>query len=373
MVTAVEFRDISKAYGAKKIADHLSFSAEANTFTVLFGAPGSGKSTLLRLLTGLDKPDSGAIWLRGKDASKMNPGERNIGYVPQSFALYPHYKVFDNIAYPLQLMGMPKSSQRPIVEQAAENLKISHLLDKKPDQLSGGEKQRVAIARGIVKHTDIFVLDDPLTGLDFKLREQLFDDLRAMRESLNATFVYTTSDALEVLMLAENIVVFDGGRAIESGELNAVYACPQHVRTMALLGYPEANLFDGALAGDGMQCQTPFGEFKLNGSAAAAGSKVKVAARPHEIRFNPSDDLLTFPAEIVLVEDLGSEFIAYLEAQQINLTAVVRHTADVDLSEGHTTVGIDPARLLVYDEAGRMIAQGANAQGANAQGANGHG
>jgi ABC-type sugar transport system ATPase subunit len=358
MALAVEFQNVSKAYSGRKILDQLSMQIEANTFTVLFGAPGSGKSVILRLLAGLEKPDSGKMLLRGSDATRTPPGDRNLGYVPQSFALYPHYKVADNIGYPLQLMGMPPAQRKPIVESAAESLKIAHLLDKKPDQLSGGEKQRVAIARGIVKHTDVFVLDDPLTGLDFKLREQLFDDLRAMRESLNATFIYTTSDALEALILAEHVVVFDGGRTIETGTLESVYERPTHVRTMALLGFPEANVFDGQLE-NGI-CRSAVGAFpaqtRLNGSAAA----VKVAARPQDVQFAPTDGMITFDAEVTLVEDLGGELVAYLEAHGLTFTVLVRQADVAELSEGHATVGILPEKLLLYDESGQWIGQGAS-------------
>ncbi len=358
MALAVEFQNVSKTYSGTKVLDQLSMQIEANTFTVLFGAPGSGKSVILRLLTGLEKPDRGRVMLRGEDATHIPPGDRNLGYVPQSFALYPHYKVADNIGYPLQLMGMPAAQRKPIVESAAESLKIAHLLDKKPDQLSGGEKQRVAIARGIVKHTDIFVLDDPLTGLDFKLREQLFDDLRAMRESLNATFIYTTSDALEALILAEQVIVFDSGWTIEAGKLETVYARPNHVRTMALLGFPEANLFDGTL--ENGVCHSPIGQFRahthLNGGAAS----VKIAARPQHLQFTPTDEMIVFDAEITLVEDLGGEFVAYLDARGLSLTALVRHADASELTEGRVRVGIQPEKLLLYDQDGYLIGQGAS-------------
>jgi ABC-type sugar transport system ATPase subunit len=356
MALAVEFQNVSKAYGGRKILNQLSMQIEANTFTVLFGAPGSGKSVILRLIAGLEKPDSGRIILRGFDAARVPPGDRNLGYVPQSFALYPHYKVADNIGYPLQLMGMPAAQRKPIVESAAESLKIAHLLDKKPDQLSGGEKQRVAIARGIVKHTDIFILDDPLTGLDFKLREQLFDDLRAMRESLNATFIYTTSDALEALMLAEHVIVLDAGQMIESGSLESVYARPNHVRTMALLGFPEANLFDGEL--EGGICRSPIGQFAARTHLNGAAAPVTIAARPQNVQLSPEDGMIAFDAEITLVEDLGSEFIAYLDAQGLSFTAVVHHADFAELSEGRVKAAVDPEKLLLYDQNGCLIGQG---------------
>ncbi|MGQ9887777.1 MAG: ABC transporter ATP-binding protein [Aggregatilineales bacterium] len=360
MDVAVEFRGVSKSYGRAVIVHDLNLSVYANTFHVIFGAPACGKSTVLRLLTGLDKPDHGEIWMRGQNVTRATPGQRNIGYVPQSFALYPHYSVFDNIAYPLKLMGVSARDATPVVQRAAEQLKISHLLGKRPDQLSGGEKQRVAIARGIVKNTNIFVLDDPLTGLDFKLREQLFDDLRQMRAALGATFIYTTSDALETLMLAERISILDAGCVVEAGELETVYAQPQHVRTMKLLGFPEANLFSGTL--DGGLCRTPLFDFRAALANGSAPAQVSVAVRPQDIVINPpaGSALKTFPADIVLVEDIGGEIVVYLEAAGLPLTAVVRHSDMGDPSEGRATAGIDPKRLFLYGPNGSSIGQGAH-------------
>jgi ABC-type sugar transport system ATPase subunit len=204
-MSAIELHGVCKAYKNKPILHNLDLTINAGSFTVIFGGPASGKSVLLRLIMGLEKPDRGQILIRDTDAAHLLPAERNIGYIPQSFALYPHFSVYDNIAYPLTLARMDKASIKARVEDAANRLKISALLGKKPNQLSGGEKQRVAIARGIVKETEIFIFDDPLTGLDFKLREQLFDDFKRLREAMDATFVYTTSDALEALMMADEI------------------------------------------------------------------------------------------------------------------------------------------------------------------------
>ncbi|MEM6285409.1 MAG: ABC transporter ATP-binding protein, partial [Chloroflexota bacterium] len=280
-----------------------------------------------------------------------------IGYVPQSFALYPHYKVRDNIAYPLKLLGVAESTYKPIVEQTAEQLKIGHLLEKTPDQCSGGEKQRVAIARGIVKKTEIFILDDPLTGLDFKLREQLFDDLRQMQIDLNATFIYTTSDPLEALMLAEDIHVFDEGKVIETGDLETVYGSPQHVRTMQLLGYPSANIMGGTLSNG--QCDTPLMNFAT--STNGQSGDVLVALRPQHININPATDdgIVTLPAEITLIEDLGGELLVYLDANGITLEAVVRQTDVEAMTEGSAQIGVRPEDMTIYADSER-IGQGVN-------------
>lgn len=356
----LEFRQVSKKFNQVVIAQEMNLQIRDGSFSVIFGAPGTGKSTLLRLITGLDQPDKGEIYLRGENMMKVSAADRNIGYVPQSFALYPHYSVFDNIAYPLHLMGVRKKDYTPVVEQVAQQLQITHLLKKKPDQCSGGEKQRVAIARGIVKNTNIFILDDPLTGLDFKLRERLFDDLRQMREDLGATFIYTTSDPLETLMLAEEIHVLDGGQIIESGPTNQLYWQPTHVRTMQLLGFPSTNIIPGQVESGHYVVGALRFPLDMNGKSAHAG-ETHVAVRPQHIQINPPQGagILTAPAEITLVEDLGGDLHVYLEMNAITLEALIPNATIDLLTEGSATIGIHPRHIRVYDAAsGQYIGQG---------------
>jgi len=364
---AVEYRNITKSYPHKPLLRNISLGVESGTLTVLYGLPACGKSVLVRLLTGLEKPDSGQIFIREVDMTDAPPGERNIGYVPQSFALYPHYSVYDNIAYPLNLMRVPKKDVEPVVQQAAQLLKIGHLLRKRPDQLSGGEKQRVAIARGIVKHTDIFVLDDPLTGLDFKLREQLFDDLKQMQESLHATFVYTTSDPLETLMLADRVEVIDAGRIIDSGPLAQVYGHPSHVRTMELLDFPSANLLPGTLyrQGDQIWCSTNTFQFPVELDHLDATPidelPVQVGLRSQHLWLD-SEKTNGYPhckAEILLKEDLGGELLIHLQANDTSLVAVVRHDEAHLVRDYEVTVGVDPKSFFLFGATdGLKIGQG---------------
>jgi len=366
------FHNVAKRYGRVDVLHDVSLAVAPGDFAVIYGPPASGKSVLMRLLMGLEQPDAGRIMLRGQDVVAVSAADRNIGYVPQSFALYPHYSVHDNIAYPLQLMGVPAAEAEPVVRRAAEMLRIPDLLGKRPDQLSGGQKQRVAIARGIAKQTDVFVLDDPLAGLDFKLREQLVEDLRELQAETRATFLYTTSDVVEAMTLADTLAVLDDGRIVEAGAPSRLYAEPGMARTMALVGFPPANFLEAAVEhrDGGDWCRTELFETPVAVAAAPAGP-VTVGIRPEHLRLipaaeaNPHPDgaasangVVRLPARVVLREDLGGEEIVYVETGGHTLTAVDRHTLRAgDL--GDVIVELRPGDLALFDDAsGARIGSG---------------
>ena len=361
--------NISKAYRGREILTDLSFSAKAGNLTVVYGPPAAGKSVLVRVLTGLEQPDSGRIILRGQDLTHEAPAERNIGYVPQSFALYPHLSVRANISYPLDLAHVPASETRDVVATAAAMLKIEDHLVKKPDQLSGGQKQRVAIARGIAKRTDFFVLDDPLAGLDFKLREQLVDDLRALNSATGASILYVTSDVIEAMTLADELAVLAAGKVIEHGSPETLYREPRNLGTMALVGFPPANFLRGSLErrGDETWCATELFTFAADVPSNAPPSDVIVGFRPERIHLShrtgnqdgANGRTLQFPATIVLREDLGGEDIVYLAASGESLTMVDRdHYLGDDLDQ-QATVSIYPHELALFDvTSGERIGSG---------------
>jgi ABC-type sugar transport system ATPase subunit len=359
---AVQLHHLAKSYGRKQILRDINLSVESGEFTVVFGLPASGKSVLVRLLTGLEAPDQGSVVLRGADVTRLSAGERNIGYVPQSFALYPHFTVHQNIAYPLALAHVPKAEIEPEVQRVAGLLGIQDLLERKPDQLSGGQKQRVAIARGLIKRTDIYVLDDPLVGLDFKLRERLIDDLKRTQEMLKVTFIYTTSDAVESLMLASQIAVLDAGEIIESGAPATLYANPQRTQTMHYVAFPQANLIKGILRQQsGVQIvETPaFCAGFVSERPGQPGAEIEIGIRPEHIRIGqpPAAGWLTHDAKVLLREDLGGEEIIYLDMSGLVLTTVVRSDdqsqqhVDIDQS---VKVSVAPHDLIVFQE-GRRI------------------
>jgi ABC-type sugar transport system ATPase subunit len=308
MTALVQFVNIRKSYRKNAVLKGLSLDINEGDFLVLFGLPGSGRSVLLRLLMGLEKPDDGSILLRGTDVREIEPGRRNIGYIPQSFALFPHMTVFDNIAYPLKLAKTDKNKIRAEVKRVAEQLQIGELLSRMPDQTSGGQKQRIAIARGIIQDTDLFVFDDPLAGLDFKLREQLVDDLKALQENMNITIVYSTSDALETLSLADTVAILHGGIVIESGRPEDIYFHPNHADSMKLLGFPTANFFEAQA--DGKNLVTPV--FTLKGRKTVSG-KALAGFRPESVLWERPDELcVELEGKVLLAEDLGGEEIVYL-------------------------------------------------------------
>lgn len=323
------FEKISKTYDDNCVLKNVSCEIEEGSFSVVFGQSGCGKSLLLRLLTGFEKPTSGSISIEGKDVVHISPGERGIGYIPQSFALYPHYKVYDNIAYPLKLGGEKQDHVKDEVNRVAEMLNITKLLNKYPDKLSGGEKQRVALARGIIKKSNFFVFDDPLCGLDFKLRERIMDDLRIMQKKLNATFLYTTSDPLEAMMLADKIFILDGGEIIESGKVEDIYYKPMQRRSMELLGFPKANVFSGRLekSSSGTVCKSDIFEIPVAFEAGKEDTdlEIKIGIRPKDIKLEAvEDEMVKIEAEIVLREDLGGELELHLEIGEHSFISIIR-------------------------------------------------
>jgi ABC-type sugar transport system ATPase subunit len=348
---SLEFRSVSRSFGTKKALDGLDLVVEPQSFTVICGPPHAGKSVLFRILVGLDKPDSGRILLSGRDITDEPPAARPIGYVPQSFALYPHQTVAENMAYPLTLAKAPREEIARRVDRTAGILSITHLLKKTPDQLSGGEKQRVAVARGLLKDAEVFILDDPLVGLDYKLRERLMDELKSLREELKATFLYATSDSLEALTMAQRLAVLDQGRIVQHDAAITVYDQPAHARSLDLVGFPHANLLPGRIV-DGMAEAGP-----LRFPAPGLGDgPITAGLRPEAVRLSSASDFagpgaaLALDARVTLVENLGGEAVVYLEAGGFPLTATLPLSGAVPPSLGDAVrIAVDPADIMLFD------------------------
>jgi ABC-type sugar transport system ATPase subunit len=359
----VELENISKSYGSERVLDGVNLRFERGRFSVVLGSPVSGKSVLMRLIMGLEPPDSGRVLYRGEDVTAQPAGLRNFGYVPQSFALYPHYRVFDNIAYPL-ILAKKKTDLKARVEKVAKKLRIDHLLLKYPNQLSGGEKQRVALARGMIKDSSVFILDDPLVGLDFKLRESLFVDLRDMLSEVDGSVIYSTSDPLETLALADDVFVLDDHRIIECGSLDQVYEVPRQARTLQILGVPAANFVEGELTG--RICRTTLGECEIEViEEAPAPRPVRIGIRAEDIRFQDlRSSYLLGNGRVLLREDLGAETLLYFEAGGSRFVGFWSNGEPAPIREDRFEFGVDPNAMHIFDAANGARVTGAKPAGA---------
>ena len=363
----IVFEAVEKSYAGRRALDAVQLVVPDRSLTVLCGPPGSGKSVLLRLLVGLEAPDRGRILMGGTDITDFGPAARRVGYVPQSFALFPQMSVFENIAFPLRMQrSRPQETQRRVA-QAAEVLRIGELLAKTPSQLSGGQKQRVAIARGMLKDASVFVLDDPLVGLDFKLREALMDDLKDMRATLGATFLYATSDSLEALTMAERLAVIDQGRIVEEAEVDQLYYQPAQLRSAILIGFPRCNAIPGRLSAG--RCRNAIAEIGLVATSLdAAPEEVTITIRPEQVAYAPDrqphdaiSGVICGTGRITLVENLGAESVIYFEAGDTLLVSVPEtgRVAHLDVGDDYP-FAIHPAAMIMFDtRTGQRIGAGA--------------
>lgn len=252
----VTLQNVSKSYGAQVALDNVSLTVPDGSFVVLLGPTGAGKTTTLRMVSGLDKPDSGTIQINGSDAASLSPAQRNVAMVFQQYSLYPHLSVRDNLAFPLKspILKTPPDDITRIVAEVAETLQISHKLDNKATELSGGEMQRVSIGRALVRRPQIYLMDEPLSSLDAKLRSDLRVELKHIQEDRGATMLYVTHDQVEAMTMATHVGVLDHGKLVQFGSPREIYEDPVSVYAASRLGIPKINtlpaeMFPGAPAG----------------------------------------------------------------------------------------------------------------------------
>ena len=266
----IELSHLSKSYskGSIRAVDDVSLRVRKGEFVVFVGSSGCGKSTTLRLIAGLETPDSGTISLAGSDITRTEPTDRNVAMVFQDYALYPHMTVFDNIAFPLKVRKAPKDKRAHRVREISDLLGITELLDRKPPKLSGGQQQRVAIGRALVRNPSVFLMDEPLSNLDAKLRTQMRTELARIHRTTGATILYVTHDQTEAMTLATKIVVMDQGRVQQIGTPRELYNDPTNLFVAGFIGSPSMNFLECRIERGGVFCgDTPIG---TNASSNAA-------------------------------------------------------------------------------------------------------
>jgi multiple sugar transport system ATP-binding protein/inositol-phosphate transport system ATP-binding protein len=341
----VRFEDIVKMHGEFAALKGVTFEIAPGEFFALLGPSGSGKSTTLRILAGLDAPTSGRVFIDDRDITATDARDRDIAMVFQSYALYPHMTVYENIAFPLEMAKLPAAEIGPAVKDAARKVKIDHLLDRKPGQLSGGQQQRCALARAIVRKARLFLLDEPLSNLDAKLRMETRAELKKLQRSLGVTAVYVTHDQEEAMTLADRMAVFMAGEIQQIGRPSEVFAKPNSIDVAAFIGSPPMNLLPARFI-DG---DVVVAGHRLKTATQEAGERdVVVGIRPGALRI-AADGL---KARVDLIEDLGDTAVLDLDCAG---TPMRLRVADESIPQEGAMISITarPQDIHLFDPATR--------------------
>jgi multiple sugar transport system ATP-binding protein len=320
----VLFEKVTKKFGETVAVDELSLEVPDKEFLVLVGPSGCGKSTILRMLSGLEDPTEGLIYIGDRIVNNVAPKDRNIAMVFQSYALYPHMTVYNNMAFGLSLRKVPKADIARRVKEAARILGIEDLLKRKPRQLSGGQRQRVALGRAIVREPAAFLLDEPLSNLDAKLRVQTRSELSKLHQRLGTTFVYVTHDQVEAMTMASRIAVLDKGVLQQVGTPQELYNLPYNIFVAGFIGSPAMNFFEVTVGREGDVEYLDSGSFRLPLPATQAamlksysGKKLTLGIRPEDIHakeYLPAgiDAAAVVSAKVDVTEMMGNELFVYL-------------------------------------------------------------
>ena len=322
----VILKHVTKIYDKKKVIDNIDLEIKDKEFVVLVGASGCGKSTLLRMIAGLEDITSGEIFIGDKKVNDVQPKDRDIAFVFQSYALYPHMTVRENIAFGLKMRKVDKATIEKKVQEAAEILDLGEYLDRKPKQLSGGQRQRVALGRAIVRNPKVFLMDEPLSNLDAKLRVQMRSEIKKLHEKLQTTFIYVTHDQTEALTMGDRVVVLDKGHVQQAASPEEIYNNPSNTFVAGFVGSPQMNFIDS-------ECLPNIKR-----------KNVIVGIRPEKMM---SGGNIRLSADVEITELLGSEKIVYFNIGDKKYSAKI----DADINIGKTIdLSINPDDIYYFDK-----------------------
>ncbi|MEM9785804.1 MAG: ABC transporter ATP-binding protein [Pseudomonadota bacterium] len=326
----VSLRNVSKAFGKSMAVSDITMMIEDGAFVVLLGPTGAGKTTTLRLISGLEKLDSGSIHIGGRNVGNETPAQRDVAMVFQQYSLYPHLKVYDNLAFPLRspILKTPEDIIATKVQEIAEVLQIPHKLQNKATELSGGEMQRVSIGRALVRDPAIYLMDEPLSSLDAKLRADLRVELKRIQADLGSTLLYVTHDQIEAMTMATHIGVLEEGRLVQYGTPKEIYEDPSSVYVASRLGQPRINILPASLF-----------------PGTHKGSQMGL--RPENIRQGDGVE-----ATVLRSEHLGDHTRLHLDLQGHPITTLVDPHQDYDTN---TTLKICPQNPLYFDASGARV------------------
>ncbi|MCA0431840.1 MAG: ABC transporter ATP-binding protein [Proteobacteria bacterium] len=352
--TALSLKGVTKHYGRVRAVENLSFEVAEGRFFVLFGPSSVGKTTTLRTIAGLVRPDAGSLEIFGKDMTAAEIKGRGVSMVFQSFALYPHLTVYENFAYPLVEEKVGKEEIDRRVKETAAMLKLDKKIDRKPNTLSGGEQQRVALGRSLIRRPKILLLDEPLTNLDAKLRHDMRAELKRLHRQFGMTIVYATPDELEALSMGEEIAVMREGAVVQRGTPDELYESPKDLYVAGKIGSPHMNLLQAKTGKDKSTFETALGKLvspkKLAG--AQAGEAAIVGIRPNDIRIaKKGEDAVK--TQIRMLEPLGDVTVVSVAAGEETLRLVLPEQVASGLEPGQAaSIYLDPEKFHFFRAAG---------------------
>ena len=359
-MAGVKLSGVGKAYGDVKILKGIDLDIHDGEFMVFVGPSGCGKSTLLRTIAGLEDITEGTLSIGGRVVNDVPPAERGISMVFQSYALYPHMNLYDNMAFGLKLAKVPPAEIDSAVTHAARILHIEHLLQRKPKDLSGGQRQRVAIGRAIVRKPEVFLFDEPLSNLDTALRVKMRYEFAKLHEQFKTTMVYVTHDQVEAMTLADRIVVLQAGRIEQVGAPMALYEHPCNLFVAGFIGSPGMNLIDAVVvdaASDGATVRLAGGEpirCAVDAAGARPGDAVKLGVRPEHLRAGVAHNALA--TTVTFVESLGSMTYAYCSNPGVEDVITCAVEGDRPIAHGQALpLSVPQDKAYLFDAGGRAF------------------
>jgi multiple sugar transport system ATP-binding protein/alpha-glucoside transport system ATP-binding protein len=355
-------RGVKKAYGAVYTLHGIDLDIQSGEFIVFVGPSGCGKSTLLRTIAGLEEITSGELKIAGEVVNDVPPSKRGIAMVFQSYALYPHMTVYDNMAFSMRIARESKEEIDKRVKNAAEILQLTKMLDRLPKAMSGGQRQRVAIGRAIVRNPKVFLFDEPLSNLDAALRVATRIEIAKLKESMpNTTMIYVTHDQVEAMTLADRIVVLKDGRIEQVGTPMELYKHPGNLFVAQFIGSPAMNILPATLSKPGQPSQVDvFGRkisVPVSTPAESIGSTISFGVRPEDLSLATGDSFL-FEGLIDYIEQLGEVQLVYLDIGRPNEPIVAKLPGNADIRRGSTLrLAADPGDLHIFDASGLSFAR----------------
>jgi multiple sugar transport system ATP-binding protein len=353
----VLLKNVTKRFGNVIAVNSLNLEVKDREFLVLLGPSGCGKTTALRCIAGLENPEEGEIYIGDRLVNELDPKERNVAMVFQSYALYPHMTVFKNMSFPLENMKFPKDEINQRVKQTAELLKVDSLLDRKPKQLSGGQRQRVALGRAIVRDPTVFLMDEPLSNLDAKLRVYMRAELKKLQKELGVTTVYVTHDQVEAMTMGDKVAILNEGLLQQTGTPDDIYSHPSNIFVAGFIGSPPTNFFDCNLLG-GEPCSLDTGEFSYPLPEDVAEAAKQCTSDTCVMGVRPQDIFVYKDAEkkkglikavLDVVEPLGDTMILDLKIGDYLVKAVVSPDFKAEVGE-ELWLEILPNKVHIFDK-----------------------